>query len=170
MKKIHITRLATIAGVAGALAAASVATAADQKQAPQKVTVTVISATPEQIARVDRMSARTDAGMRAYVDADTKQFRAATQEELNASAAKVAAPAAAKRSAGFAAEAVKTGPAVESLANGTKKLALDESYLSYAVATVGKDGKVKQACVDQQPSQEAALKAAAKSGVDSHEK
>jgi hypothetical protein len=49
-------------------------------------------------------------------------------------------------------------------------MVLDESYLSYAVATVGKDGKIKQACVDQQPNQQAALEVAAKSGVDSHEK
>ena len=170
MKKIHITRLATIAGVTGALAIASVAAAADQKAAPEKVTVTVINATPEQIAHFDRMATQTNAGMRAYVDADTKQFRAATQAELNESAARVTAPAAAKRSSAFSAEAAKVGPAAESLANGTKKLVLDDSYLSYAVATVGKDGKVKQACVEQQPSQQAALEAAAKAGVDSHEK
>jgi hypothetical protein len=170
MKKIHITRLATIAGVTGALAVASIAAAADQKPAPEKVTVTVINATPEQIAHFDRMTTQANAGMRAYVDADTKKFRAATQAELNESAARVAAPAAAKRSAAVSVEAAKVGPVAESLANGAKKLVLDDSYLSYAVATVGKDGKVKQACVEQQPSQQAALEAAAKAGVDSHEK
>jgi hypothetical protein len=169
MKKIHITRLATIAGVAGALAVASAATAADQKPAPQKVTVTVINATPEQIARMDRMSGQTESGMRAYVDADTRQFRAATQAELNESGVRAAAPAA-RRSTALVAEAAKVAPATESLANGARKLMLDDSHLSYAVASVGKDGKVKQACVDQQPSQQAALEAAAKAGVDSHEK
>jgi hypothetical protein len=168
MKKIHITRLATIAGVTGALAVASAAMAADPKPAPQKVTVTVINATPEQIARFDRQSRQTDSGMRAYVDANTRQLRAATQAELNASGVR-AAPAA-KRSTAFAADAANAGPAPESLANGTKILLLDDSHLSYAVATVGKDGKVKQACVDQQPSQEAAIQAASQSGVDSHEK
>ena len=170
MKKIHITRLATIAGVTGALIVTSIATAAEQKRAPQKVTVTVINATPEQIAHFDRMSSQTNAGMRAYVDADTKQFRAATQAELDESARRVAAPSAAKRSTAVAAEAAKVGPRAQSLASGAKKVVLDDSYLSYAVATVGKDGKVKQACVDQQPSQQAALAAAAKAGVDSHEK
>jgi hypothetical protein len=169
MKRIHITRLVA-AGMTGALAIASTATAGEQKPAPQKVTVTVINATPEQIAHFDRMSAQTNAGMRAYVDPDTRQFRAATQAELNESAARAAAPAAAKRSAVFAVESAKVAPAPETLAGGTKKMVLDESYLSYAVATVGKDGKVKQACVEQQPSQQAALEAAAKAGVDSHEK
>jgi len=170
MKKIHITRLATIAGVTGALIVTSIATAAEQKRAPQKVTVTVINATPEQIAHLDRMSSQTNVGMRAYVDADTKQFRAATQAELDESARRVAAPSAAKRSTAVVAEAAKAGPRAQSLASGAKKVVLDDSYLSYAVATVGKDGKVKQACVDQQPSQQAALAAAAKAGVDSHEK
>jgi hypothetical protein len=170
MKKIHITRLAAIAGVSGALMATSIATAGEQKRAPQKVTVTVINATPDQIAHFDRISSQTNAGMRAYVDADTKQFRPATQAELNESARRVAAPSAAKRSTGLAAEAARVGPQAESLANGSKKVALDDSYLSYAVATIGKDGKVKQACVDQQPSQQAALAAAAKAGVDSYEK
>jgi hypothetical protein len=170
MKKIHITRLATIAGVAGTLAIASLANAADQKAAPQKVTVKVINATPEQIAHFDRMSAQSSSGMRAYVDADTKQLRAATEADLIEAAARPAAPAAARRSAAFVAEAAKTAPGPETLASGATKMVLDESYLSYAVATVGKDGKIKQACVDQQPNQQAALEVAAKSGVDSHEK
>ena len=110
MKKIHITRLATIAGVTGALAIASVAAAADQKAAPEKVTVTVINATPEQIAHFDRMATQTNAGMRAYVDADTKQFRAATQAELNESAARVTAPAAAKRSSAVGSTATTAWP------------------------------------------------------------
>jgi hypothetical protein len=170
MKKIHITRLVAAAGMTGALAIASTSMADEQKPATQAVTVKFITASPEQIARHTGTSTQASAGMRAYVDADTKQFRAATQAELNESAARVAAPAAAKRSAGSALAAAKVGPTVETSATGTKKLVLDESYLSYAVATVGPDGKAKQACVDQQPNQQAALEAAAKAGVDSHEK
>ncbi|MEJ0084239.1 MAG: hypothetical protein WDO72_01025 [Pseudomonadota bacterium] len=170
MKKIHITRLVAAAGITGALTIASPAMADEQKPATQQVVVKFITATPEQIARHGGDSTQSGAGMRAYIDADTKQLRAATQAELNESAARPAAPAAAKRSAGVATAAVKTGPAVEKLANGVKKVSLDDAYLSYAVATVGPDGKVKQACVDQQPNQQAALAVAAKAGADSHEK
>jgi hypothetical protein len=179
MRKIHITRLATVAGAAGAIALASIAFASGEKAAPQPVTAAVkaanvefVNATPAQIARFNASSTQSNAGMRAYVDPETRQLRPATQAELEeaaASQARVAAPSAAKRSAGFA--AASSGPVAVKLVNGAKKVALDESYLSYAVATIGPDGKVKAECVEQQPNAAAALRtAAAKAGVDSNEK
>ena len=177
MRKIHITRLATAAGAAGVIAVASIAFASGEKAAPQPVTastanVVFVNATPAQIGRFEASMTQSNAGVRAYIDPETRQLRPATQAELNeaaASQARVAAPSAAKRSAGFA--AASSGPVAVKLANGAKKLVLDESYLSYAVATIGPDGKVKAECVEQQPNAAAALRAAAaKAGVDSNEK
>jgi len=180
MRKIHITRLATVAGVTGAIAVAAMAFASDQKSAPQAVaaapatssTVQFVNATPEMRSKIGNPSTQSNLGMRAYVDADTKALRAATQAELNeaaASSARVAAPAAAKRSAGFA--AASASPANVQLANGSTMAVLDESHLAYAVATIGPDGKVKQACVEQQPDEKAALRTAvAMQGANRHEK
>ena len=169
MRKIHITRFATAAGITSAIAIASVAFAADQKPATNKVTVKFVTAPPALMAKYGTDSTPSQTGMRAYVDADTKQLRAATQAELNESAAASAAPAAAKRSASVA--KVSSGPIAEKLANGATRVALDESYLSYAVANIGPDGKVKQECVDQQPNAETALRvAASKKGANRNEK
>jgi hypothetical protein len=175
MKRIHITRLATVAGVTSAIAVAAIAFAGDKvapaaAAVPAKTrTVKFVSATPEMMARFNTQTTQSNDGMRAYVDAETKGLRAATQAELNenaAASARVAAPASAKRSA-----AAVAAPSARKLANGASRLKLDESSLSYAVATLGPDGKLKTACIEDQPNQEAALRTAvAQKGADSHEK
>lgn len=159
MRKIHITRLAT---VAGALAIASVASAADPSAATSKVKMHFTKPTPEMMAKYGNQAAAPQTGMRAFVDPSTGKLRDATQADLDESAA--ASAAAAKKTAKVAA------PVAQKRGNGTR-VALDASYLSYAVATIGPDGKVKQECVEQQPDEKAALRtAAAQQGADRHEK
>ena len=187
MRKIHITRLATVAGVTGAVAVAAIAFASGEKAAPtaaaaapavQSLPYAQFVSAPEHIVALHSAKPSQSAqGMRAYIDLETKQFRPATQAELNeaaaaaptvTAAAKAAVPAAPSSSTFVsAAQALKSAD----LANGPTKIVLDESYMSYAVATVGKDGKVKQACLENQPNEKAALSAAeALQGADRHEK
>ena len=177
MRKIHITRLATVAGVTGAIAVAAIAFASGEKPAPQAAVAAPVAKTQpgarfvtapaEMIAKYDRVSTQSSAAVSAYIDPDTKQLRSATQAELDAAAAK---PASGK-SASFSNAAVTAAPVSVKLANGATAVVLDDSYLSYAVATIGADGKVKADCVEQQPNAKAALRAAAAlKGVDRHEK
>jgi hypothetical protein len=174
MKILNITRVATATGIAGALAVAAIAYASSNKtpSAPTSVAsvtdpatlpkfahVQVINATPEQIAVLGKESSQRALSQRAYVDPATRQLRAALPEEL-------AAEAAAAKSAPVVADAVVTR-----LANGAKRATVDESYMSYATATVQADGTVKQDCVTGQPNERAALTvASASQGVDRHEK
>ncbi|MEO8062132.1 MAG: hypothetical protein ABI821_05225 [Pseudomonadota bacterium] len=176
MKKIHITRLATVAGVTGAIAVAALAFASGEKSAPQTVAAaphfnTQFVGAPAKLVEIGDQSMQTT--VLAFVDAETKQLRPATQAELNDSAAKAAAaaPKVAARSSSFAAAPAAAAPASVQLANGSTMVVLDESYLSYAVATIGPDGKVKQACIEKQPNAEAALRTAvAMKGAVSNEK
>ena len=182
MRKIHITRLATVAGVTGAMAVAAIALASGQKAAPQTAQTAIavpaashsnvkfVTAPPALMARYAATSTQSSEGVRAYVDADTKQLRSATQAELDLAAAK-SVPAAARGSASFSDASVSEAPQSVQLANGATMVSLDDTYLSYAVASIGPDGKVRQACVEKQPSAKAALRAAvALKGADSHEK
>jgi len=172
MKKLNITRLAIAAGVTGVVVVAAISFASGAKSTtpaaaitdpatlPKFANVTVVNATPEQIAALQRTETASGfaVGQRAYVDPATKQLRPALPEEL-------VAEAAAARSAP-AAEAVVT-----TTAGGGKHAKLDESFMSYAVAHIESDGSVKQDCVENQPSEQAALQAAvAAPGVDRHEK
>ena len=179
MKTINITRVSTAIGVAGMLVGvAALAIAADQPvatAATPSITdpatlkkyahVRVINATPEQ--RAAAASAGSISGMKAYVDS-SGQLRAATQQEIEAEAAaasnaKVAAPAAARRSA------VSSAPAVFVAENGAQAELATDADMAYAVALVDKKGKVKQACIEGQPNDKAALAVAAGVEVDSHE-
>ncbi len=179
MKTINITRVSTVIGVAGMLGVAALAIAADQPvaiAATPSITdpatlkkyshVRVINATPEQRAAAE--SAGSLSGMKAYVDS-SGQLRAATQQEIEAEAAatsnaKVAAPAAARRSA------LSSAPAVFVAENGAQAELATDADMAYAVAVVDKNGKVKQACIEGQPNDKAALAvAAAGVEVDSHE-
>ncbi len=181
MKTINITRMSTAIGVAGMLGVAALAIAADQPvaiAATPSITdpatlkkyshVRVINATPGQRAAAE--SAGSLSGMKAYVDS-SGQLRAATQQEIEAEAAAAAgasnakaAPAAARRSA------VSSAPAVFVADNGAQAELTTDADMAYAVAVVDKDGKVKQACIEGQPNDKAAL-AVAVAGVevDSHE-
>lgn len=169
MKILNITRVATAAGIAGALVIAAIAySSANKTPAPQPIKanvtdpaslpkfahVQVVNATPEQIAALNNTPQHAMA-QRAYVDAQTRQLRPAFPEELAAEAAAPAAPS-------VAFEPVQ-------MANGGTKMMLDESHMSYAVAHVESDGSVKQDCVTDQPNEKAALSVAASSG-DSHDK
>jgi len=181
MKRINITQLATAAGVASVLAMSSLASAADQPAQAPAVTdpstlmkfenVRVVNATPAQIAAARAATASN--GMKAYADANGN-LRAPTQDDLNAEAAaatrakaKVAVPAAAKRSA-FAASSAAT--VIAGPGNIQMEAATPED-MSYAVAVTGKDGKLKQMCVEGQPGDHAALaKAQSEVEVNSNEK
>lgn len=173
MKRINITQAATVIGVAGLLGIASLATAADQKPAPDKATstvtdtaklakfanVVVVSATPEQLAAIARERRTGELGAMVAVDPVTKQIRQYTPDDAAEQAA-AAGPAPAEA----AARQFTT-------AGGLTGVALNESSMAYAVAHVGKDGKVKQACVENQANEKAAMKtAAAETGVDKNEK
>ena len=170
MKILNITRVATAATIAGALVVAAIAYAsANKTPSPQPIAasvtdpatlpkfahVQVVNATPEQIAALGN-SPQHALAQRAYVDAQSRQLRSAFPEELAAEAA--AAPAA---------QAVASEPV--HMANGTTKMMLDESHMSYAVAHVESDGSMKQDCVTDQPNEKAALSVAASSG-DRHDK
>ena len=176
MRKIHITRLATIAGVTGALAVATTAFAGepnvtDPASLPKFENVRVVNVTPT--APRAASATQSSEGMRAYIDADTKRLRQANPEELAAGAVAkpfVAEPAAVQRSAAVSVES--TAPAEKTLDNGAIAVMLDESSMSYSVAQVASDGTVKQECVEGKAKADAALKAkpVAASGVDRHEK
>lgn len=171
MNKLNITRLAVGASVTGALVVAamsfasgakstqSAAAITDPASLPKFANVHVVNATPEQIAALQKSEGASGfaVGQRAYVDPATKQLRPALPEELAADAA--------------AAKKVAAAPAVVKVtAQGAKHAKLDESFMSYAVAHVEADGSVTQDCIENQPSEQAALQAAASSGVDRHEK
>jgi len=100
---------------------------------------------------------KSSAGLTAWVDPATGGLRAATPDELAAQAA---------------AEPAQTTDLGETYAVGNARgVALDESHMAHAVVRVNADGKLEQACVEDQPSEVAALaKFANAPEVDSHEK
>jgi hypothetical protein len=178
MKILNLTRVATATSIAGALVIAAIAFArGDESTNPQPVTAgitdpatlpvfehaRVVNATPEQLAALARSNNASEyvAGQRAYVDADTKQLRPATPEELAADA----------KAASEAGTPEATAPIVTVSETGATGVALDDSHMSYAVARIEPDGSVKQDCIENQPNEAAAIKtAAAAPGADSHEK
>ena len=174
MKKLNITRVAIAASVTGALVAAigfasgakstseQPATAAftDPATLPTFEHSRVVNATPEQLAALAREAANSAhvVGQRAYVNPNTRQLRPAFPEDLAAEAA--AAPATSEGAT----------PVASTTDEGARGMALDESFMSYAVARIEPDGSVKQDCVENQPNEKAALQAAAAApGVDSHD-
>jgi len=172
MKRINITQAAAVIGVAGLLGVASIAIAGDQNSnkkstaptftnpdsLPKFDHVKVVNATPEQLAAF--ASHKTPSvGMKAAVDPTSLQLRPLTAEDA---AALAPAPEA---------QGAPSGPIAFTTSEGLHGVLLDESSMSYAVAQVGKDGKVRQACLDGQANDEAAMKAAAAlKGVDKNEK
>jgi hypothetical protein len=177
MKILNLTRVAAATSIAGALVVAAIAYASgDKSESPQPVTAgvtdpstlpvfehaRVVNATPEQLAALARSTNTSEyaAGQRAYIDADTKRLRPAFPEELAADAKAASAAAATEAAA----------PVVTVSETGATGVALDDSTMSYAVAHVEADGSVKQDCVENQPNEAAALRTAAASGADSHEK
>ena len=178
MKTFNLTRIAAAASIAGALVVAAIAhSSAENSTQPQPATagvtnpsslpvfehVRVVNATPEQLAALARGSDASGhvAGQRAYLDAETKRLRPAFPEEL-AAEAKAASAAVAPEAA---------APVVTTTDSGATGVALDDSYMSYAVARKEPNGSVQQDCLENQPSEAAALKTAATvPGADSHEK
>jgi len=174
MKRINITQAAAVIGVAGLLGVASLAIAGDQNSnkkpaapaftnpdsLPKFDHVVVVNATPEQLAAFASRKPST-VGMKAAVDPTSLQIRPLTPEDAAA-----LAPAPAPEAQG-----APSGPIQFKTAQGLNGVALGEDSMSYAVAHIGKDGKVKQACLDGQANDEAAMKAAAAlKGVDKNEK
>lgn len=169
MKRINITRLATAAGAATVLAVAAIAIAGKKAEAPRPAAavtdpstlmkfenVRVVNATPEQLAMVAREQ-KSASGMKAWVDPASGVLRAATPEELTAEAA--------------AQPAVSTDLGETYAVGNARGVALDESHMAHAVARVGADGKLEQACIEDQPNEMAALaKFENAPEVDSHEK
>lgn len=171
MKRINITQAAAVIGVAGLLGVASLASAGDQKsnvtdpaKLPKFANVVIQTATPTQRAAAAASRAPM-VGQKVAVDAATGQIRPLTDAESIALSAGI--PAASDASTAAAAPAA---PVDITSTDGSPGLVLDESSMAYAVATIGPDGKVRQACVEGQPNDKAALKAAAKSGVNKNEK
>jgi hypothetical protein len=164
MKRINITR----AAAAGFLGIASLAIAADQKsnvtdpaKLPKFANVVIVNATAAQRAAA-ASHATPMVGQKAAVDSNGA-LRPLTLEE----SAALSVPAA--EAASNAAAAGEPVAIVSS--DGSPGMLLDESTLAYAVATVGPDGKVRTACVEDQPNGAAALKSAAgKTGVHKNEK
>jgi hypothetical protein len=171
MKRINITHLAGAAGLASVLAIAAVATAGKKAETPRPAAaitnpstlmkfenVRVVNATPEQLAQVAREQ-KQSSGMKAWVDPASGVLRAATPEELKADAA--AQPAVTDSAA---------APEVF-VAGNARGVALDESHMAHAVVHVGADGKLQQACIEDQPNEKAALAEFENAPeVDRHEK
>jgi hypothetical protein len=171
MKRINITQVAMRAGFAGALAVAAIAFASDSQppgppaeaqanvtdpnSVPKFANAYAVSATPEQLAAIAAEQAGAKAAMSAYIDADSGHLRVITAEDLQANAAP---------------DVVNTGVA-NYRPDGLVELSLDESSAAYYVAQIGKDGKLREACLENQPNAAAALaKATAQVEVDSNEK
>jgi hypothetical protein len=171
MKILNITRAATAATIAGALVVAAIAYASTNKSQPTlaathvtnpatlpKFThVQVVNATAEQIAALSKSAPQLAQSQRAYVDAQSRQLRPAFPEEIAAESAAALPP--------------QSAAAPVTMADGTSKMQLDESHMSYAVARIDADGSVKQDCVTDKADDKAALTSfVAESGVDRHEK
>jgi len=172
MKRINITRAAAVASFTGLLAFASLAIAADQKPAakpaapaytdlaklPKFEHVRVVHATSEQRAAANAKPALPMVAQKAYLDSNGN-LRSITAEDL-AMEVKAAVPA--------GASAAVSSPTLSTSASGGRIGLLDESSNVYSVARIGADGKVEQICVDGQPTEKAALKAAAAKGAQEH--
>jgi hypothetical protein len=169
MKRINITYLATAAGVASVLAIAAFATAGKKAEAPAPVAavtepstlmkfenVRVVNATPEQLAMVANEH-KSSKALTAWVDPASGGLRAPTPDELAAEAA---------------AQPAQNTDLGETYAVGhVRGVSLDESHMAHAVVRVNADGKLEQACIEDQPSEVAALaKFVNAPEVDSHEK
>jgi len=170
-KRINITHAATVFGVAGVLGIASFALAADQKPATTKSAATitdpatlarfdhvkVVAATPEQLAAIAHERSTGALAMKVAVDPVTLKIRQFLPEDAAATTP--------------AAQAPSTGPVEITTPSGVQGMVLDESFMAYAVAHRAPDGKVRQACLENQKNDETALKAAvAATGVNNNEK
>ena len=175
MKRINITQLAAVAAVAGTLGAPA-ALAGDEIRkppAPQAKAATgapkviFVNATPEQRARAQQADAAAASVMRAYLDG-AGNLRAPTVDDLTAEAAAARAPAAGRAGARTALAAAATPQVVS--AHGGNRIDVDESAMSYSVATVQPDGQVKQDCVTGVAAATDAVKSPVNLEVDRHEK
>lgn len=90
------------------------------------------------------------AGMRAFKDKETGRLRNPTAQEMEELAAEESA-------APTAAPAAIT---VRTLTNGMKVATLDESFLTYSVATKSASGRVTTDCVENSHQADAAIHAA----------
>jgi len=172
MKRINITQAAAVIGVAGLLGVASLAFAGDQKsnvtdpaKLPKFANVTVVTATPAERAAAAKV--KPSVGQRAAVDANGQLRPVTSAEAASLSATQVQA---AEPDAGTTKMANGPEPATIEV-NGMIGITAGDDSMSYAVASRGSDGKVRQACVeDVANSEEALKKAKALTGVNKNEK
>lgn len=172
-------------GSALALAAISAAASAHDAPTPASANVTDPAKLPKfehvivvnMAAQQARLTAKrpapaTQAGMRAYIDPQTKQFRAPTPEELaQEAAASRSALARTLKSAAATEPGVVPTSATLRRPDGSVSVELGDEFMSYEVARKAPDGTVTHECVGQQPGDKAALSAASsKHGERSHEK
>jgi hypothetical protein len=173
-------------GSALALAAISTAASAHDAAAPASANVTdpaklpkfehvvVVNMAARQVSSPAKTRAPSaQAGMRAYIDPQTKQFRAPTPEELaqEAAANKAALAARSLKSAATTEAGVMPTSATLRRPDGSVSVQLGEEFMSYEVAHKAPDGTVTHECVGQQPGEKAALSAPfAKHEERSHEK
>ena len=138
----------------------------------EHVVVVNMAATRQLNAPAKKQAPATQAGMRAYIDPQTKQLRGPTPEELaqEAAASKSALARNLKSAAASEAGAV---PASSTLRrpDGSVSVQLGDEFMSYEVARKAPDGTVTHECVGQQPGEKAALSAVfGKHEERSHEK
>lgn len=175
MKRINITQVAIRAGGVGAIAVTAItalAFASDSPPPAQPAQAAVplvahvtdpqvakfanayaVNASPEQLAAIAAEQSAAKPAMSAYIDAESGNLRVITAEDLQANASP---------------SAVNTGVA-KYREDGLVELSLDESSAAYYVAHVDENGKLREACLENQPNAAAAL-AKATAEVDSNEK
>jgi len=103
--------------------------------------VRIETATPQQQAQAARMGSPAQSGMRAYKDPVSGELRDQTPEEMMESGA------ASAKAASFSAPRFSY-----TLASGATVMALDESFMSNAIASKDANGKVSFQCLDGRES------------------
>jgi len=119
--------IAATLAAACALGAASLA-AADGERAPAQAPHRVV---------VNQVQVNGD-GMRVYIDPATGKIKQPTREEVQALD---------KAIASLPSHALKNLQAMQ-FSDGTVALALDDSFLNYALVRINSDGSVSGACID----------------------
>jgi hypothetical protein len=138
----------------------------------EHVVVVNMAATRQGNAPAKKHAPAMQAGMRAYIDPQTKQFRAPTPEEIaQETAASKSALTRNLRSAAASEAGAVPASATLRRSDGSVSVQLGDEFMSYEVARKAPDGTVTHECVGQKPGDEAALSAAfGKHEERSHEK
>jgi hypothetical protein len=152
---------------------AAAANVTDPAKLPKFEHVVVVNMAAHQASAPARKQApAVQAGMRAYIDPQTKQLRAPTPEDIaQEAAARKSALARNLKSAAASADGVMPTSATLRRPDGSVSVQLGDEFMSYEVARKAPDGAVTHECVGPQPGEKAALIAALGKHEDrSHEK